>query len=473
MIRRMQGLHFPFLWEMLVFIISLLGICGLAVLFRQQTDHLSFAPHFVIQARQYLHGHFDITSEIEHDFIIIGNSRYIVYPPGPALLMVPFVALFGSSFNDIAFTWICGAINITLLFYILEVMRQYGWTYRTQRENIIIALAFGFGSIALWLTLGGGVWFTAQTLAVTFLLILIFGSLSGRWWLASIGLAGTLLTRSPDVLAGIFILLAIQQKYSVIQRVGKGWRLKKIPLQTLVGLAIPCLIAIIIWGVRNTFTFGSFFNSGYGLQVQQNYPEIKYGLLSWHYIWPNLVANFLNLPNFIFATPFDTFPRINLLQGGNGISIFFTTPLMLLVLFRQGDTSQQWLRTACWITVALLIGFSLLWNGTGWYQVGSRYLFDAYPFLFLLLALRQERITAYWLALAAFGIGMNIMLAHEFWCPNGACFAGGHDLERWAYRIILALVPLLAGGAWWWLKKSPDQKSVSPSPLESFFAVNE
>jgi hypothetical protein len=473
MIRRVQGLHFPYLWEMLIFIGSLLGIWGLAIVFHQQADHLSFAPHFVIQARQYLHGHLDITSEIGHDFITIGSSRYIVYPPGPALLMLPFVALLGSSFSDVTFTWVWGAVNVTLLFHILEVLRRFGWSYRMQRENMIIALSFGFGTIALWLTMGGGVWFTAQTLAVSFLLILILGSLSGRWWLASIGLAGALLTRSPDVLAGIFILLAIQQKYSVIQRIGKSWKIRRIPLQVIAGLAIPCLMAISIWGIRNTLTFGSFFDSGYGLQVQQNYPEIKYGLLSWHYIWPNFVADFLNLPNFIFATPFDTHPDINLLQDGNGISIFFTTPLILLLLFRQGHTSQNWLRISCWITVALLVGFSLLWNGTGWYQVGSRYLFDAYPFLFLLLALRQERITAYWLGLAAFGIVINIMMAREFWCPNGSCFAGEHALGYWVYRIVLIFVPIMAFGAWWWLRKSPDQKSVSPSPLESLFVVNE
>lgn len=49
---------------------------------------------------------------------------------------------------------------------------------------------------------------------------------------------------------------------------------------------------------------------------QQDYPQIKYGVLSWHYIWPNFVVNFLRWPSFNFTGPFDLKPQPDLKMDG-------------------------------------------------------------------------------------------------------------------------------------------------------------
>ena len=443
----------------------------LAILFRQDATHLSYAAHFVAQDQSWLHGHLDVPAWLGHDLVHIGDKLYIVYPPAPALLMLPFVAVLGDHFSDIWFSWLAGAANVALLFHLLQAIRRKGWSQRPTAENVIIALTFGLGSIALWLAVGGTVWFTAQTLAITFTLLMLLATVRHNWWLASAALGALFLTRSPDILGGIVVLAVAWQSavkqpqpespqatQAPLHRNGEGlgWgQLVLPPPRTILALAIPMAVTLVIWLVRNKLYFGSWLSSGYDLQIAQDYPQIQYGLLSWHYIWPNFVVDFLNLPAFNFASPYDVHPVLDVLRGGNGTSIFFTTPLFLLFFLPAQSAAPRWLRAALWLCVGLLIAFSLVWNLTGWYQVGARYLFDVYPYLFLLLAMRGERIGWRWLTLAGAGMMVNLALANVFWCQDGACL-GDHLTTRWlAFGMLLAAVPLACGAAWWWLRREP------------------
>ncbi len=460
-----------------------------AVLLRQDATRISYAAHFVEQARSWLAGRMDVPTWLGHDLVQVGGKSYIVYPPAPALLMLPFVAVLGAHFSDIWFTWLCGALNVALLYHLLQAMAARGWSRRTPRENAVIAVTFGFGTIALWLALGGTVWFTAQTLAITFTVLMLLGAVRHNWWMASAALGALFLTRSPDILGAAVIgamMLAYYREKTDRQARWSGapcaaddvhrevklparnnnpsglmrdttdeiWiRLRAVPFRAWVALAVPFGAAVVLWMVRNQLYFGHPLSSGYDLQIQQDYPQIHYGLMSWHYVWPNVVVDFLNMPSFSFKTPYDVNPLGDLLRGGNGTSIFFTTPLFLLFFAPARSHAPRWLRLALWVCVALLVGFTLFWNLTGWYQVGARYLFDAYPYLFLLLAMRGERLDWRWLALACLGALVNLALANVFWCRNGACL-GNHLTLRWlAFDTLLAAIPLGYIAAWLWLRK--------------------
>ncbi len=448
----------------------------LAAIFHQNATHPSFAPHFIVQAQAWLHGHLDLPSTLQHDVIFVNGRRLIVYPPGPTLLMMPFVAVLGGAFSDIWFTWLAGALNVALVYHLLRALSERGWSQRDWRANGVLAVTFGLGTIALWLALGGVVWFTAQTLAVTVVLLTLIGTARERWWLVSLGLGGAFLTRSPDILAGLFPLVVLARAYGVKVSWREPWRatIARWPSwRTWAQLAGPLAACFIVWAVRNKLSFGSWLDSGYGIQIKQNYPQIQYGLLSWHYVWPNFVVDFLNMPAFTFSGPFDLSPKLDLLRGGNGTSVFFTTPLFLLFFLRdRADEQTRWLRVTLWATVALLVGFSLLWNGTGWYQVGARYLFDAYPLAFMLLALRSDRMGARWLALAGAGAVINVMLANTFWCNQGACLGARTSLHHLAYDAALAGTVVLYVAIWWWLNQSapaerPDQTTDKRPTIES------
>jgi hypothetical protein len=448
--------------EATLFAGMVLALWFLATLFRQDATHISYAAHFVAQAQSWLQGRLDVPAWLGHDLVQVGNKDYIVYPPMPALLMVPFVAVLGSHFSDIWFSWLVGAANVALLFHLLQAVRAKGWSIRATRENAIIALVFGLGSIALWLALGGTVWFIAQTLAVTFTLGMLLGVVRQHWWLASASLGALFLTRSPDILGAVVIAVAAWQALGAPRwgNVPGAWH------KMVLALTVPLGAALALWLVRNQLYFGGWFSSGYDLQIRQDYPQIHYGLLSWHYIWPNIVVDFLNLPAFVFHSPYDPTPVPDLLVGGNGTSAFFTTPLFLLFFRARASHAPTWLRRAMWATVALLLLFTLCWNLTGWYQVGARYLFDLYPYLFVLLAMRSDAINARWLALAGFGVLVNLALANVFWCGGGACL-GTQVTPRWiAFGLVLFAVPLACGLAWWWLRQEPRPAPVM-QPLRS------
>ncbi len=426
----------------------------LATLFRIDATHASYAPHFVAQAQSWLRGQWDVPAALGHDLVRVGDRRFIVYPPLPALLMLPFVALLGGHFSDIWFTWLTGATNVVLIFRMLEAARLTGIAPRTVRENVVMAATFGVGTIALWLALGGTVWFTAQTLAITCMAGMILAALHRNWWAASLALGALFLTRSPDLLAGIFLLGILQHDGMLTLRHADLWRAWR---ALLPALALPLAAALAIWLARNQIAFGHLWSSGYDLQIQQDYPQIQHGLLSWHYVWPNVVVDFLNPPSFSFSSPFDLAPSVDLLRGGNGTSIFFTTPLVAL-LFAPGPRSRYgWMQGLCWLCAGALIVFSLFWNLTGWYQAGARYLFDAYPFLWLLLAMRAAPLGWRWLALAGAGVMVNLALANAFWCQNGACMGTSIGTRWLAFLALIAMVPLACLAIWRWLH--------APSPV--------
>lgn len=427
----------------------------LATIFRQDASRISYGAHFVEQAHAWLHGHLDVPAWLGHDLVHLGGKWYIVYPPTPALLMLPFVAVLGEHFSDIWFGWLMAAANVVLLHRLLETIRLNGWTTRTPRENVVLAVTFGTGTIALWLAIGGTVWFSAQTIAVTCTLCLLIAAIQQRWALASLALGALFLTRSPDILAAITLLVFVARAHGLARVASwQRWRLAHRPdWRTFLALVLPLAGAFVIWFARNRLYFGSFLSSGYDLQVHQDYPEIIYGLMSWHYLWPNFVVDFLNFPAFNFASPYDPNPPLDLLRDGNGTSVFFSTPLFLLFFAPQRRDDMRWLRVTLWVTIIALVTFSLFWNGIGWYQVGARYLFDTYPFAFVLLALRRDRFTWRWLALAGLGALSNLWLAQSFWCRLNGCLGSRGSAHWLAFMALLVLVPITCAAAWWWLRR--------------------
>ncbi len=411
------------------FVILMVLLGGFAMLLHIDPIHPSQDDHLIVQAQAWLHGHLDMGVHLG-DTIILDGKVYIIYPPLPALMMVPFVAILGDKFSDVWFTWAFAALNIMLLFRTLEVMRVRSITTRTPLENLILAITFGFGTIALWLCLGGRVWFTAQTISIFGIMITLHSTLSRRWPLATLGVGMVMLTRTSEVLIGIVPLIVYLHDLGVGRRVQQQWHFLPQRWPSMRELAVtlaPFVVALLIFLVHNRLYFGNFLSTGYDIQNQQYYPDIKYGVLSWHYIWPNFVVDFLRGPGFNFTGPFDVNPQSDLFIDGIGTSMFFSTPLLAIFIFApQGKTPQAWLRNTFWVTVAMILLSVLAYCMAGWSQVGARYVFPLYPLLFLLLAQRAAPLDTRWISLAGISIFINLLLARTFWERNpSALFMAG------------------------------------------------
>jgi hypothetical protein len=387
---------------------------------------------FLYQAQSLLHGRLDIDLPATfNDVVAVHGKDYIVYPPMPAILMMPGVALFGLHFSDVQFTRLFSAINLSLLFLLFEQARANGFTRRGTHENVFIALLLYFGSINVWLSLGGRMWFTAQIVCLTFTLGSLLLALRRQFTWSAVLLACAFFSRATVLFAfPLLIYLAWQDggAGNALQRFIASLRARApdwsaVPWRRLAPVLAVAAVMLALFMVRNAVIFGSPLESGYSVLIRQHYPVVKDGPFSLTYIPANIVANFLATPTITFTGPFDRHPLLDMVNKGVGISVFITTPLFLLLFWR--NRQRSWLRAALWATIGLIVAAVLLFHAAGFYQFGARYLFDGYPFVFLLLILNETRVVVGgkrpnavdWriTALGLMGIAINLLGAFEVW----------------------------------------------------------
>src|SRR3989337_2437145 len=81
-------------------------------------EPLDWYQHHVYLAQAILNGNFDVGAagipESYHDTIVDGASQYVTFPPGPSVLLLPFVAIWGTDFSQIYFSMFLGAVNAVL-----------------------------------------------------------------------------------------------------------------------------------------------------------------------------------------------------------------------------------------------------------------------------------------------------------------------------------------------------------------------
>src|SRR6266851_1188470 len=172
------------------------------------------APHFVYQAHALLRGQLHLAAPPPNlnDWVFVGNRWYVGFPPFPAVLMMPFVALRGLAFDDVAFTMFFGALNVPLLYALLRRIAAAGDERadgdRPPWEHAAHALVYGFGTLAWYCAIRGEVWFTAETVGVTLTLLYLRAAHRARHPLmAGTALACAAITRTPLAFSGIFFVL--------------------------------------------------------------------------------------------------------------------------------------------------------------------------------------------------------------------------------------------------------------------------
>ncbi|MGH2514693.1 MAG: hypothetical protein ACRDHP_03475, partial [Ktedonobacterales bacterium] len=106
-------------------------------------------------------------------------------------------------------------------------------------------------------------------------------------------------------------------------------------------------------------------------------------------------------------------PLIDLQNGSTGICLFLTTPLFLLLFMRNRRLS--WLRVALWATIALMTVVVLTFYTAGYPQFGTRYLFDIFPYAWVLLAIGDVRMSWRVALLGVFGLLINVLGTYQHW----------------------------------------------------------
>lgn len=405
-----------------LFCVALLSLLAFQSSFHIAPFGTSSAPHFVYQADAFLHGRWNISLPATvTDVVVINGKNYIVYPPFPALLLLPFVAIWGTATSDIFFTAVCSALSLSLLYLLFEQARANGLTRRNWLENAVIAALCYYGSITLWLSVGGEVWFTAHIVAAMMTLLSLLLGFRRRYTWSALALAGAFFSRGT-LAAGFPLMLYLAWEDGgqarLLPRFARSlWRRRPdwsaVPWRRLAGPVAVTIAVVVLYCVHNALLFGSPLESGYIFTIRQHYQQITQGVFNIAYVPSNIILNFFSFPRVIMRGPFDRHPVVDMLNGGYGISVFFTTPLFLLLFWRNRTFS--WLRTALWITIGLIVVQVLLFAAAGWLQFGARYLYEAYPYAFLLLVLNEVRLDWRFALLGVLGIAFNELGALQFW----------------------------------------------------------
>ena len=377
------------------------------------------------------------------------TGALLPFPPLPAILLVPFVAIWGLATDIRAVSVLFGAADVGLAWWAL------GRLAVGRRIRLATTIFFGFGTVFWYAAQLGTTWFFAHVAAVTFVLLAVGVALgadpgaddeveegpspAGHVRSGLAGLARPLaLINRRQLLAGLLFGIACAARLTVVlgapffMLVGAGGSWPRRSFSAGVGAAIP--VALLL--AYNLATTGHAVHPGYEYQYEKE--ASGYRALNYHpewdiedarYLSQNLVIMFLTPP----AVAPDVFPSSlgsdeqlcttpNASRGlfardcpiamprDIGMSIILTSPAFLLAgwaLYRH----RSRLVAGSFLAVGLIAFVNLMHFSQGWVQFGYRFSNDFVVFALPLVAVGMHRrggvgLLGFWLVTASVVINL-------------------------------------------------------------------
>ena len=376
------------------FILVLIFLISLLVYFLSNVKPQDWYKHYVYLASSLLQGRFDLPDlpSFYHDKIMIDNKIYIPFPPAPAFILMPLVAIWGTDFNQAFISMIIGAVNIILIWLLLQKLKI------KIQSRLLLTSFFAFGTVHWYAASIGTTWFFAHVVAIFFLLLAILITLEKKKLIFAGFLLGlAILSRHPILFSLPFFLILLPKK-------------KKEFFSFFLGLSFPLTFQLFYNFVRFANIFGegyfevyrSYLNpaipySFYRFWVPENFPH--FGYLDIRNIPLHFYTLLLMPPEILIKFPF-------IKPSPYGLSILITSPLFIYALRANW---QEKLTKACWIAIFLTSIPIFLHFSQGWVQFGYRFILDFAPFLLILTALgMKNKITPFRIFLVLFSIGVNL-----------------------------------------------------------------
>ena len=381
--------------------------------------------HFALLADAWRHGRLDLGGPPpaytgNNDFSHFAGKWYVVFPPFPALLLLPIVALVSDPErvqDGQVFLWLAG-LAPALLFLALEKLRRFGRSECSERANLGFSLLFAFGTVYFFCAEQGTVWYAAHivgaALAAAYLLCALEAE---RPWLAGLALGLGFATRTPLLFAApLFLLESLRVCSADRSKLARLW----------FAFSVPVAGVLLLTFVHNQLRFGSPFEVGYRyLGIAWQFRIEKWGLFGYHYLAKNLGVLLTSLP---YRTPDGSVPfQIN----AHGLALWVTSPMYLWLLWprRRAVPSR-----ALWLTVACVALPTLFYQNTGWVQFGYRFSNDYAVFLFALLAVSGHRFGRAFQAAACAAVLINAFGAWTFGRAEYAAYYFQDNTQRILYQ---------------------------------------
>jgi hypothetical protein len=335
--------------------------------------------------------------------------RYVSFPPLPAVLMLPFVAIWKLAFNDVLFTALWAAINPVLLFLLLRTLRRRGLSRRSVTDDLWLTAMFGVGSVYYYCAVVGEVWFTAHVVAVTTVIGFVWAALDARRpALAGLFVGLGLATRPPGLgfMAVLFLWEAVRTAGVLVPVDGKRrFRPNRLLVVKLARFGVPLGAVLAALLVHNWARFANPFEFGHRyLNVQWQERIQRFGLLNYHFLSRNLAAALVLLPRVLSKWPY-----VKISQ--HGMSLLLTSPALAYTVL---PAERSRLSAPLWLTVLGTALPSLLYQNSGYIQLGYRFSLDYMVFFMVLLAVGNRPLSRLWKALIVVSIPINLFLAIIF-----------------------------------------------------------
>jgi hypothetical protein len=343
--------------------------------------------HYIYLAEAIKNGSLDVASvgipDFYQDIVSVDGSKYLPFAPAPAVLLLPFVAVWGTDFSQIYFSMVLGAINVVLFWYLLGLLNISTTT------KLLLVPFFAFGTPLFYAATTGTVWFFGHVAAVFFLLLALIALFRRAPPIVpALFLGFAFMSREPTVLsAPVFLYWIFRQRHDTIS---KEALLGKETIFRLGSFCVGLLPFVIFWFVYNVARFDGLFETGYdtvangyingGIRYSfylEQFPDgPRFNLFDIRNIPLHLYTIFLLPPQFI--------PEWGVLRPSPyGMSLILTSPaLIYAALVKRSD----WMKPTLWIAIALVAVPLFLHYSQGWVQFGYRFALDFMPFLLILTA---------------------------------------------------------------------------------------
>jgi hypothetical protein len=400
------------------------------------SDHSPY-NHYALLADAWLHGRQDLAGGApfytgNNDFAVFDGKTYVSFPPFPAVLMIPLVAIAGhvENFRDGQFVILLAGLAPAFLFLVLEKLRRTGRSKRSEMDSVFLAGAMAFGTVYFFTAVEGTVWFAALVVNTALMgLYALFALDAEQPVLAGAMLGLIFATRVTPILAApLFALEAIRVSSrdglpadgTFVERLRATWaRLdRRALLSRYVRFALPILVVLAACSWTNYTRFHSWSPSDFGheyLSVAWRGRMEKWGIVSYHYLAKNLGCLLTLLP---WLPPANTRVAWSGLAGAapfqvneHGLALWFTTPIFVWLLWPR---SRGWLHNVLLLSIVGPALADLLYQNTGWRQFGYRFSNDYVVLLFMLLAIGGRSFGLLFRSAAMWGVAINLFGAITF-----------------------------------------------------------
>jgi hypothetical protein len=453
-----------------------IGFIAVALLVYASTHPFRIYDHFEWQAQAFLEGQTAIRYPVGSTNPCSGNACFndvrpvessdgvprgdVPFPPLPAIVLLPFVALWGREADGQLIFAIFAAIDVGIAWWLL------GRLPVRRAVRFAVTLFFAFGTVFWYSAQLGTTWYQAHTVAVGLAMLAVGLAMRSdpdaaideddKPWEpeadtdaappASFGARiRTLVGAGVDrrqFLAGLLFGLACTSRITIVfgapffLLVGSGGSWQRRGLSAGLGAAIP-VAALLVYNLVST---GSFFHPGY--QYLYELEASFYTNLGYHLDWaiedPRYIPQ--NLWIMLFQGPAilpDVYPAglgngqalcvgPGAVRGlfekdcpialplDTGMSILLTSPAYLFAIPALRRYGMNRLVTGSALAILVITFVNLMHFSQGWVQFGYRFSLDFIPWALVLVALGMERVRG-WLPAVLAGVLIGVSILVNAW----------------------------------------------------------